>query len=119
MCAIVEVQVFLVVRQTAVSIKVHLYSKTSSGDSEITSHYGDGSRAEAIVVYRNRPHDAGALVAHQGTTHYVFQRDGSRIDGRHWTDRFTRGNVVFTERVPGYADSYADAERMFAQPSSA
>lgn len=109
-----RIEVFAVIRQTASRIHVTMLAERSEGTSTAQSLYGDGSRAQAIVVYRNEPHHAGVLVAHFGTSLYTFQSDGKRIEARHWTDRFTRGTFASEERVAAFADSYPQAKRLFS-----
>lgn len=111
---VAELDAYVVIRQTASRIRVTLLAERSQGSTTAYSHYGDGSRAQAIVVYQNVPQEAGVLIAHHGASIYTLQANGKRIEFRHWTDRFTRGHFAAETRVAQYADSYDQARRMFA-----
>lgn len=108
-----EIDVYLVVRQRFGAIRIHQYTKSSAGETHFAAYNGDGSRAEAVTVYRNDPKPGEAMAPHRGTTHYVFQADGKRITADYWTSRFTRGTVVFDEWRPKKASSFEEAIALF------
>jgi hypothetical protein len=108
--------VYLVVRQTATAVSVRLLTD----ESRSTSYLGqiqeiDGSVTLAYI-YLNRPEMS---VEHRSRMHYgsaVFDISGlpaTRLQGRYWTDRDSKGELDFVERRQRLADDFSNAENLF------
>lgn len=109
-----DIDVYLVIRQRFSSIRIHQFTSTSSGEGQVSDYHRNGSgRSEAIMVYRNDPHEAGVLQAHRGTVHYIFERAGKRIAAEYWTNRFSRGLITFDEKHGAHADTFPAAQQLF------
>jgi hypothetical protein len=85
---------FLVIRQTASETSVVLLTDESSSKSSLASVSDDGAGASLAYMYLNRPDSA---VEHRSRMHngsaffQVSGRPASRIRGRYWTDRDSKG----------------------------
>lgn len=108
--------VFLVVRQTAESITVVLLTEESRSVSSLATITDDRTTASLDYIYLNRP---DSRVEHRSRMHHgsasldVVGRPATRLRGRYWTDRDSRGELVFTERRSHRADDYREAGSLF------
>ena len=108
--------VYLVVRQRFSSLSVAILTdeaRSQSTVADITVSNGTASldymylgEPDISVEHRSRMHRGAALLHISGSPR-------SRLRGRYWTDRDSKGALDFTERRPGLASDYEDAERLF------
>jgi hypothetical protein len=110
-------KVFLVVRQTASSVSVVLLSDESRSNSTFGRVVSDGGTPALEYLYLNRP---DSRVEHRSRMHHgsavvdISGRPASRLRGRYWTNRDSRGEMDFVGRRPAYADDFEQAHRFFA-----
>jgi len=109
--------VYLVIRQRASSVSVALLTD----ESQSSSFMGqvdtlDGSTTLAYS-YRNRP---SASVEHRSRIHHgstlldVSGRPATRLSGKYWTDRDSRGELEFENRSNAIVDDFKAAEKLFS-----
>jgi hypothetical protein len=110
--------VFLVVRQSASSISAVLLTDESSSRSTLASLAEDEIGAALSYIYLNRPKIG---VEHRSRMHNgsafleVSGRPASRLYGRYWTDRDTRGEFNFDQCRIAIADDFDEALRLFQE----
>ncbi|GAA2879912.1 hypothetical protein Acy02nite_26650 [Actinoplanes cyaneus] len=108
--------VYLIVHQTATLISVKLYTDQSRSSSSIADLSVVHGSSVLSYVYLSRPHLEYAKESpmHHGTT--VLDVSGhppSRLTGRYWTDRDSKGQLVFERRHHELADDYDEAKGYF------
>lgn len=109
--------VFLVVRQSAWQVGVVLLTEESWSRSSLASLSDEETGASLAYMYLNRPE---SRVEHRSRMHngsaflQVSGRPATRIRGRYWTDRDSRGEVEFRERVTEVADDFREASMLFS-----
>jgi hypothetical protein len=81
-------------------------ASVSGTDGDLSLNYIYLSRPKSRVEHRSRIH-AGA------TSLDVSGKPASRLHGRYWTDRDSRGELDFTARVVQLADDYETAAKLF------
>jgi len=107
---------YLVVRQTASAVSAILFSDesrsvsslaiVSSGDGTATLDYLYVGRPDIKVEDRSRMHNGSASLDVTGST-------PTRLKGRYWTDRNSRGELDFTSRSSQRAEDFDEAVRLF------
>jgi hypothetical protein len=108
---------YLVVRQTASTVSAALLTD----ESRSRSSFGvvtilDGA-ASLDYMYLNRPDPS---VEHRSRMHHgstsldITGRPATRLRGRYWTDRDSKGELDFTERRPNIVDDYDQARALFS-----
>jgi len=108
--------VFLVVRQSASRLTIVLLTAESSSRSSLASLSDDGTSATLAYMYLNRPDSRVEYRSrmHNGSAFLeISGRPASRIRGRYWTDRDTRGELDFDARRAGLADDLREAATLF------
>lgn len=111
-----EKRVFLVVRQTASRIDVVLLTEESASRSSIARLSQDDTGLSLIYMYSSRP---DSRVAHRSTMHTgsafveISGSPPSRMRGRYWTDRYTRGEIDLGERRTRPAATFREATALF------
>ncbi len=108
--------VYLVIRQSASLVSVKLltdesHSTSSLGqvkeiDGSVTLAYMYLNRPEMNVEDRSRMHHGSAVLDISGLP-------ATRLQGRYWTDRDSKGELEFFQRRPKMADDFSNAEQMF------
>ena len=107
---------YLVIRQHASSVSVTLLTDEARSSSFMGQvDIIDGSTTLSYI-YRNRPSPS---VEHRSRIHHgsalldVSGRPATRLVGRYWTDRNSRGELVFEDRAKASADDFKAAEMLF------
>jgi hypothetical protein len=108
--------VYLVIRQTASAVSAVLLTDEAKSYSTLARvlantdlpclEYLYEGRPDSRVEYRSRAHRGAAVLDVAGTP-------ASRLKGRYWTDRDSRGELAFTEREKRLADDYSTAASLF------
>jgi hypothetical protein len=108
--------VYLVIRQTFLTVSVVFFTN----ESRSTSTLGRVTRAEGIsslaYMYFNRPDSS---VEHRSRMHHgsasldIIGAPATRLRGRYWTDRESKGDVDFTHRDGALAGDVSSAEALF------
>jgi hypothetical protein len=111
--------VYLSIRQTLTSVWVRLLTDESVSDQVVGSVKRDPSSEDWLIsyTYRNSPqlplrktspeHKGGAFLT-------IYGEPPRRIVGEYWTGRETAGTLEMDMRVPEVAQSYLDAQALFA-----
>ena len=109
-------RVFLVARQTASRVTVVLLTEESTSRSSIARLSRDEMGLSIAYMYSNRP---DSRVAHRSTMHNgsafveISGSPATRMRGRYWTDRYTRGELDLQERKTRAATSFREATGLF------
>jgi hypothetical protein len=111
------VEAYLVIRQTFTSIDARLFSLESDSVSLSANIVSDASNIHTLfVTYRNEPK---ALLREKSPIHYggmVLHVRGlpvQQLDGGYWTERFTKGNAIFLNRVSATGHDFNNAAGLF------
>ena len=104
---------YLVVRQSFARVSVTMFtdesrsrsslSDVSTGDEPLSLDYMCSNRPANSIEDRSRRHSGS-------TAPDVIGNPVNRMTGHYWTDRDTRGDLEFVERVREFADDYGSAE---------
>lgn len=108
--------VYLVLRQSASSVCAVLLSDESSSVSSLASVRFDGVIKSLEFLYVNTPmsgRSSRSPIHHGSARLEITGIPGTRLHGRYWTDRTSRGELDFVERSEILADDYQQAERAF------
>lgn len=107
---------YLVIRQTASAVSVTMLTdemKSRSSSSTISGEDGDRtldymylSKPDSRLEHRSRIH-------HGSTSLDLTGRPVSRLRGRYWTNRDSRGELDFRDRVSATADDFESAATLF------
>jgi hypothetical protein len=112
---------YLVVRQKAASITVVLLTDESRSTSSMATITDDGTTASLDYMYLNKP---DSRIEHRSRMHHgsssldITGRPTTRLRGRYWTNRDSRGEMDFTTRVRVAADDFTQAEVLFSRVES-
>lgn len=107
---------YLVVRQTASRTSVTLLTDESRSKSSFAAVSVFDGDASLDYAYLNKP---GITVEHRSHIHHgstslhVTGCPATRLKGRYWTDRDTKGQLDFTTRSKKRADDYEQAVGLF------
>jgi hypothetical protein len=117
------IEVYLVVRQTYSTLDVRLLSTESNSTSLSASlHVDNVGIWDAAVTYRNIPtvlRREHSPISHGGMLLYVRGAPIHQLDGEYWTDRETKGELVFKSRCNNFAaHDFNHAERLKYQPTT-
>lgn len=107
---------FLVVRQTSSKVSVALLTDESSSRSSLAAVTMSDGITSLDYFYLNLPdsryRDRSPI--HPGSVSItVTGRPASRLKGKYWTDRDTRGELDFTGRLRTPADDFDQATSLF------
>ena len=106
---------YLVVKQTFCSVSTSLFTDESQSGSY--SLLAKATRVNGLnYLYLNEPEMTANEGSHMHRGAAMFRLSGAPVDtmrGRYWTDRDTKGELVFKERCPTLADDYASAAVLF------
>jgi hypothetical protein len=109
--------VYLAIEQTLTTVSVRLLTNESASDMIAGSVAKVPSHGWVVsYTYLNTPvierralspvHYGGALLA-------ILDGIGSTLDGEYWTDRGSKGRLIFPEHRGGIARSFEQAEALF------
>lgn len=112
---------YLVIRQTFSTVSAVLLTDEARSRSRL-ARVGElaGGRAleymyvgepSVLVEHRSQMHRGSASLLISGSS------PATRLHGRYWTDRNSKGSLDFTERSPQLAEDYETAESMFSADS--
>jgi hypothetical protein len=111
---------YLTIRQTLTTVEVRLLSDESASDQMAGAVKRLPNRIWVVsYTYANTPdidrrkgsppHLGGALLK-------IFGDPADRLEGEYWTDRDSKGKLTMTAHVSSIAQSYREAEALFAEP---
>ncbi len=108
---------YLVLRQTSTTVSVALLTDESVSRSSLAKvRIADGS-AGLDYMYLNEPKSSvehRSRMHHGSTSLSITGRPATRLHGRYWTDRDSRGELDFAERTSSLADDYESAVGLFS-----
>jgi predicted pore-forming effector associated with SMODS systems len=108
---------YLVVRQSASRVSAVLLTDESRSTSSLATVSSDGATVSLDYMYLNWP-DVGveerSRIHHGSASLVVSGAPASRLRGRYWTSRDTRGELDFTSRVSRLTEDYDEADRAFS-----
>lgn len=107
--------VYLVIRQTFSTVSVALLTDESQSQSH--SVLAKATKVNGLsYLYLNEPEMAAKEGSHMHRGAAMFRlsdRPVAMLRGRYWTDRETRGELIFKERHSKLADDYEMAAALF------
>lgn len=108
--------VYLVIRQSASNVSVILMTDESRSRSSLSAVLTETECPTLEYMYLNRP---SSRLEHQSRMHYgsafldITGRPATRLSGQYWTNRDSRGELEFTERLDKFVGDYLEAEKAF------
>ena len=114
-------RIYATVRQTLTTASIRMLSDESTSDQVA----GGPARTEAdypaiAYIYRNKPgiglRHAGSDVHYGGALVEIVGSPATGLDGEYWTDRKTKGKVMFREHSPLIAQNFEEAEKLSYGP---
>lgn len=109
---------YLVIRQTSTLVSAKLLTDESKSSSSLASVSVPDGTAVLDYLYLNRPKasvEDRSRMHHGSTVLDIVGNPAKRLDGRYWTDRDSRGELLFTERSSRIAEDFTDAETLFTK----
>jgi len=109
--------VYLIVRQTASEVSAVLLTDESRSVSTFARVSDDGVSAALDYMYLNRP---DSRVEHRSRMHHgstsldLIGRPVTRMAGRYWTSRDSKGELDFTLRHKTRVDGFPEAIALFS-----
>ncbi len=107
---------FLVIRQTSSSASVTLITSGASSKSSIAELINDNGSWSVHYTYMHEPNSANSVTnpMHHGSgVIAVVGNPPRRLRGSYWTDRSSRGDLLFTEQSRRLGDDYQDCTDLF------
>lgn len=107
---------FLVVRQTASAVKVIQLTDESKSVSSLATVTNAPGQCSLDYLFLNQPQ---SRVEHRSRMHHgsaaldISGHPATRLRGRYWTDRDTRGEVDFRERRLTVVENFDEAVQLF------
>ena len=108
--------VYLVVRQRFSSLAVVMLTEEAGSHSTVASITDSYGMATLDYMYLGQPDiliEDRSRMHHGATSLRISGSPCSRLRGRYWTDRNSKGALDFTEHRSDLASDYEDAERLF------
>ena len=109
---------FATIRQTLTSLSIRLMTEQSkSGLVAHSIELKDDGIYQATAIYRNEPRiefqGEQSEIHHGALLLEIIGSPPAEMDGHYWTDRFTRGTILFNERRSELCDTYQSAKTAF------
>jgi SMODS-associating 2TM, beta-strand rich effector domain len=111
--------VYLIIRQSSSNVSVLLLTDESRSSSTFGRVLKLNGVSSLDYMYLNRPDSS---VEHRSRMHHgsasldVTGSPATRLRGRYWTDRDSKGELDFTEHVGELAGDFSDAGKFFGKP---
>jgi hypothetical protein len=107
---------YLVVRQTASTVSVILLTDESRSVSSLGIVAGRDGIASLDYMYLNRPDsrvEHRSRIHHGSTSLDITGVPATRLKGRYWTDRDSKGELDFVQRRKQAAEDFDEAAHIF------
>lgn len=107
---------YLVVRQTASSLSVTFLTEQAQSASTLAQVQREAGTAKLLYVYLASPDpsfEESSRMHHGSAMLTITGSPARRLRGRYWTDRDSRGELDFTERVAALAGDIDEASALF------
>lgn len=111
---------YLVVRQTSSNISVTMLTDEMRSRSSLAAVARIDGASTLTYMYLSRPDnrvEARSRMHHGSTSLDITGTPASRLRGHYWTDRDSRGELDFVDRVPFKADDFDQAQAQFQSVS--
>lgn len=108
--------VYLIVRQTASLVSVRLVTDESKSASTMGSVTTADGTSVLAYLYLNKPDmhvESWSRIHHGSTVLDISGSPATRLKGRYWTDRDSKGELDFTEHIGKLAGDFDSAARLF------
>ncbi len=108
--------VYFAVRQTGTTVSAVLFTNQLKSYSTLASVRHTAGSSSLDYLYVGRPemkYEEGNRMHHGSASLDIVGQPATRLAGRYWTDRDSRGELEFVERRPQVAEDYQSAERLF------
>lgn len=108
---------YLVVRQTATTVRAILLTDESQSVSSLASLTSEDGTASLDYLYFGSPdlrHRHRSPIHNGSCSLSITGVPAVRLRGSYWTDRNSRGELDFTQRVTSTAEDFNEAEALFA-----
>jgi len=108
---------YLVIHQTFSSVRITLLTDESRSESSLARVTRTDYSRSLDYMYINNP-DLG--VEHRSRSHHgstslsVTGAPATRLRGRYWTDRDSKGELDLADRISQFADDHQQAHELFA-----
>lgn len=107
---------YLVIRQSATTVSVVMLTNESRSKSSLATISDDGVSASLDYMYLNRPDsrfEYRSRMHHGSTSLDITRKPAVRLQGRYWTNRDSKGELDFNQRIVQFADDFLQAEAFF------
>ncbi len=107
---------YLVIRQTASTVSVTMLTDEMRSRSSLSSLSGTDGDRSLDYMYLSRPDsrvEHRSRIHHGSTSLDLTGRPVTRLRGRYWTNRDSRGELDFKEHVKATVDDYESAVAQF------
>jgi hypothetical protein len=108
---------YLVVRQTASGATITLLTNESRSSSTLAKLSDDGSARFLDYMYLNFPDsrfEAHSRIHHGSTSLEIIGNPPTRLKGKYWTNRDSRGVLDFFARSTALVEDFDTAEKLFS-----
>jgi hypothetical protein len=116
------IDIYLVIRQTYSKVDVRLFSAESSSVSLSSNIFADNAGLYTLAItFRNTPtvlRRTGSPISHGGMLLYVRGTPIHQLDGEYWTDRSTKGELMFSAKTAAISHDFGQATRLTYDPLS-
>lgn len=109
--------VYLVVRQTVATVSIVLLTDESRSKSSLAKITIDDAFTSLTYMYLNRPDskfEHRSRMHHGSTSLDISGQPPTRLRGRYWTDRNSRGELDFKERQDRLIEDFDEGQNLFA-----
>jgi hypothetical protein len=109
--------VYLVVRQTATTVRAILLTDEARSVSSLASMTSEDGTASLDYIYSGSPnlrHRHRSPIHNGSCSLAITGIPATRMRGSYWTDRNSCGELDFTERADSNAEDFDEAEALFA-----
>lgn len=113
-----EKTVYLIIRQDAFNVSTVLLTDESRSVSTVAVVTDDQTVTSLDYMYLNRPDsrvEDRSRMHHGSASLDIIGQPVTRLRGRYWTDRNSRGELEFTERRLKQVEGYTEAADLFAE----
>ncbi|MBI2798672.1 MAG: hypothetical protein HYX63_00040 [Gammaproteobacteria bacterium] len=99
-------------------VSIVLLTDESRSKSSLASVLTDSVASSLDYMYLNTPasrFEHKSRIHHGSTSLEITGRPATRLQGRYWTNRDSRGELNLAARIRRTVDDYEEAEKAFAQ----
>lgn len=96
-----EIPAYIVIRHTLSDITVDMFTEEGTSHSTSAAIASTNGTRYLVYTYRGDPRDSvrHRSPVHDGATKLRISLDSHTLEGRYWTDRMSRGELVLSRRL--------------------